>query len=321
MAPVELCNTSKKSKAWCEHNTSQVKKRWSIILSLWFYSSSVSLYNKEFSYRLKVNKFGALTTSELVSRHTERQAQQHVEWPEACGNSWVHRPMTRGRCGLAELVRFQCFFLVVSVVLVFCTVYTSLCLRSLRLITPHWLKFESALIHVPSHLHGSCALCVSLIDLAYSIHFSFLISVSLITCSSSCLSTSSSRMWSLKSWCNSAEDLGTLAENEPPTGYEPKEYHITEAYVDYSQESIGEHRSANDSDYDDVTIGKMLSDACRRRADHSEEGLSSCLSSSVSHDRTGRPVVCSPFVSQTFKCRTLEICSRNSETKLWKRTD
>ena len=34
-------------------------------------------------------------------------------------------------------------------------------------------------------------------------------------------------------------------------------------------------------------------DACRRRADHSEEeGLSSCLSSSVSHDRTGKPVVC-----------------------------
>ena len=34
---------------------------------------SVNLY-KEFSYRLKVNKFGALTTSELVSRHTEQQA-------------------------------------------------------------------------------------------------------------------------------------------------------------------------------------------------------------------------------------------------------
>ena len=36
---------------------------------------SVNLY-KEFSYRLKVNKFGALTTSELVSRHTERQAKR-----------------------------------------------------------------------------------------------------------------------------------------------------------------------------------------------------------------------------------------------------
>ena len=38
---------------------------------------------------------------------------------------------------------------------------------------------------------------------------------------------------------------------------------------------------------------ERLSDACRRRADHSEEeSLSSSLSSSVSHDRTGRPVVC-----------------------------
>ena len=46
-------------------------------------------------------------------------------------------------------------------------------------------------------------------------------------------------------------------------------------------------------DYDDNTIGQTLHNACRRRADHSEEeGLSSCLSSAVSHDRTGRPVVC-----------------------------
>ena len=53
-------------------------------------------------------------------------------------------------------------------------------------------------------------------------------------------------------------------------------------------------RFPDDFDYDDVTIGKTLLDACRRRADHSEEeGLSSCLSSSASHDRAGRPVVCS----------------------------
>ena len=91
----------------------------------------------------------------------------------------------------------------------------------------------------------------------------------------------------------SAEDLGTLAENEPPTGYEPDDHFITEAYVEYTQESSSEQRFLDDFDYDDVTIGKLL-DACRRRADHSEEeGLSSCLSSSVSHDRTVRPAVCS----------------------------
>ena len=91
----------------------------------------------------------------------------------------------------------------------------------------------------------------------------------------------------------SAEDLGILAENDPPTGYEPNDHFITEAYVEYTQESSSEQRFPDDFDYDDVTIGQTFLDACRRRADHSEEeGLSSCLSSSVSHDRTGRPVVC-----------------------------
>ena len=91
----------------------------------------------------------------------------------------------------------------------------------------------------------------------------------------------------------SAEDLGTLAENEPPTGYEPNDHFITEAYVEYTQESLTEHRFPEDFGYDDITIGQTLLNACRRRADHSEEeGLSSCLSSSVSQCRTWRPVVC-----------------------------
>ena len=98
-----------------------------------------------------------------------------------------------------------------------------------------------------------------------------------------------------------------LAENEPPTGYEPNDHFITEASVEYTQESSSEERFPDDFDYDDVTIGKALSDACRRRADHSEEeGLSSCLSSSVSHDRTGRPVVCS------FDSQVLSVQERHS---------
>ena len=99
------------------------------------------------------------------------------------------------------------------------------------------------------------------------------------------------------SWINtlrtSAEDLGTLAENDSSTGYEPNDHVITEAYVEYTQESSSEQRFPDDFDYDDVTIGKTLLDACRRRADHSEEeSLSSCLSTSVSHYRTGKLVVC-----------------------------
>ena len=65
--------------------------------------------------------------------------------------------------------------------------------------------------------------------------------------------------------------FGTLAEYDPLTGYEPNEYHSTEAYVEYTQESTSEQRSPNNFDYDDVTIGKALSDACRRRADHSHD--------------------------------------------------
>ena len=65
----------------------------------------------------------------------------------------------------------------------------------------------------------------------------------------------------------SAEDVGTLAENESPTGYEPNDHFITEAYVEYTQESSSEQRFLDDFDYDDVTIGKTLHNACRRRAD------------------------------------------------------
>ena len=38
----------------------------------------------------KVIKFGALTTIELLTRITEQQAQQHVEWTEARRNSRAH---------------------------------------------------------------------------------------------------------------------------------------------------------------------------------------------------------------------------------------
>ena len=99
-------------------------------------------------------------------------------------------------------------------------------------------------------------------------------------------------MWWTNTLRTSAEDLGTLDENEP------NDHFITEAYVEYTQESSSEQRFPDDFDYDDVTIGKTLLDAWRRRADHSEEeGLSSSLSSSVSHDRTVRPVVCSLVTS------------------------
>ena len=79
----------------------------------------------------------------------------------------------------------------------------------------------------------------------------------------------------------SAEELGPLAKKNSSTGYEPNDHFITEAFVEYTQESLSEQRFPEDFDYDDITIGKTLLNACRRRADHSEQGLSSCLSSVV----------------------------------------
>ena len=101
-----------------------------------------------------------------------------------------------------------------------------------------------------------------------------------------------------------AEELGPQDYKNSSTGYEPNEYHITEAYVEYTR-SPRRAADPNDFDYDDVTIGKTLLDACRRQADHSEEGLSSCLSSSsMSHDRTGKQVVCSSVKRSKFDQET-----------------
>ena len=124
-------------------------------------------------------------------------------------------------------------------------------------------------------------------------------------------------MWWTNSLCTPAnEDLGTLAEYDPLTGYEPNHHHITEDTEPYIQESSVENGSPNDFENDDVTIGKALSsplftqkredDARRRRAYHSQEqGLSSSLSSSVSHDRTERPVV-KPFDSQISSVQEIQ---------------
>ena len=57
------------------------------------------------------------------------------------------------------------------------------------------------------------------------------------------------------------EDLGTLAEYDPPTGYEPNDYHISETTDTFIQESSDENRSLNshDLEFDDCTIGMALS--------------------------------------------------------------
>ena len=97
--------------------------------------------------------------------------------------------------------------------------------------------------------------------------------------------------------------MGSNDDNFSLTGYDPKEYFLTETYVEFNQESVTEQRFSEQQfteqrfpehmDYGDAAIGQMLLHAYRRQVDHSErEGLSSGLSSSsMSHDRTGQPVV------------------------------
>ena len=84
---------------------------------------------------------------------------------------------------------------------------------------------------IPSMLHVSCVIwCVCLIYHIFydtSIYSIFLTVPSLLSpCPSFCPSTSSSRMWWTNPLCNSAEDLGTLAENEPHTKYRGKIGHV-----------------------------------------------------------------------------------------------
>ena len=89
-----------------------------------------------------------------------------------------------------------------------------------------------------------------------------------------------------------AEELGHQDYKNSSTDYEPNDCFFTETYVEFNQESVTEQSFLEDLDYDDTVIGQTLFNACRRRVDHSEgEGLSSRLSSSMSHDRTGKPVV------------------------------
>ena len=77
-------------------------------------------------------------------------------------------------------------------------------------------------------------------------------------CPSFCPSTSSSRMWWTNSLCTSANEyLGTLAEYDPLTGYEPNDYHTTEATEHYIQKSSVEQGTR-------MTSTTMTSPSARR---------------------------------------------------------
>ena len=91
--------------------------------------------------------------------------------------------------------------------------------------------------------------------------------------------------------------MGSTDESFSNTGYEPKDYFLTETYVEFNQEPMTEQRFPEqrfleDVDYDDAAIGEMLFNAHREQVYHSQrEGLSVGQSSSSVSDRSGQPVV------------------------------
>ena len=74
--------------------------------------------------------------------------------------------------------------------------------------------------------------------------------------------------------------MGSTDKSFSNTGVEPKDYFLTETYVECNQESMTkerfpEQRFTEDADYDDAAIGEMLFNAYREQVYHSQrEGLS-----------------------------------------------
>ena len=91
--------------------------------------------------------------------------------------------------------------------------------------------------------------------------------------------------------------MGSTDKSFSHTGYESKDYFLTETYVEFNQESMieqrfPEQRFTEDVDYDDAAIAEMLFNAYPEQVYHSQrEGLSFEQSSSSMSDRTGQPVV------------------------------
>ena len=181
--------------------------------------------------------------------------------------------------------------------------------------TSHFLVFHSTHFNVARDF-GSRTRCVArtssmchphvvVVSILFDPLLCTLHRLSHLPLSFSCSSLSSS-MWvgSMRSPMRTSanEELGTLAENNPFTGYEPNfidNYQISEITETCIQESSGDSRPSKlpDLEIDDYTVGRAHSSperedpASRRQAYHSpDESLLSSQSSSDGHVRTGKPV-------------------------------
>ena len=103
--------------------------------------------------------------------------------------------------------------------------------------------------------------------------------------------------------CSAAEESeDTLNSFTSPTGYEPNGHDFNE--LQNSSVPFSFKIPAADQDVDDLTLGKMLTEAYRRQVDYFVQGGVSVsqLSSSVRSDRSGQPDECN---SSNAQIRTL----------------
>ena len=181
--------------------------------------------------------------------------------------------------------------------------------------TPHRVAQGSSCARVSSH---PCMKWASLFDFELSIPSNFLFSLItfdfpqlLLLCYFHEVSGNTAY--------SANKEVGSTDESYLPTGYEPKDYFLTETYVESLTESLieqrfPEQRFLEDVDYDDAAIGEMLYNAYREQVYHSQrEGLSVCWSVVVVRVRKNGETRC---WENRETC-----CGKRSGVKHWTRTD
>ena len=262
---------------------------------------SVRIYTicKEFTYSWKVNMWEQLTTSEVMTR---MQSDKHTNMFNVVANL---KHVNTHETNNWRLVSARSLFV--------CSVSSELLVLS--------SSVAQFLAHMIDHTVAQvCALFVSssspclvrtlsdsLSDL--SIYLTFLLFILLFF-----LHILLPFTFLLMSWTTTtrtaAEELAPQDYKNSSTGYEPNEYHITEAYVEYTRSP----RASSPSQW------------LRLRWRHHRQDAPWCVPK-TSRSLWRRPVVLSVVVSQSWEhgeTRCLPTCverPRNSETQLWECTD
>ena len=256
----------------------------------------------------KLNKSVQLQI-ELTTRSTEWKSQQCVKWPETLGES-----VSVVDANAWAIMHWRSFVFVVSLlssVSVRCplTVFLVRCTHTVWLKPAQvWVSLHPMVI---SMFHAHCERCF----------WSFRLLPSLHLLPHHHLSLAVPAAWHLHlPWWRGYKPPVQLRRGlwHPGRGITPPQV-VSPTTTSLQRLMSNTPRSPWASSSSLMTSTTMTSPSVRRsfmRAEDEpitleEEGLSSCLSSSVSHDRTGKPCCLPTYVER----------SRNSETQFWECTD